>query len=724
MTSRRTFALTAVLLAAALSAPGAATLLPASLNPSIITIDVAYSSGNITATPAPPSACAWSITAGALPPGLGIAGVIGNGAAATISGTPTQAGKFTFTVTCTVMGAVYASAPYTLSVSLGKLSITQTSIPAGTQNTAYNFLLTPTGGVPPFTWSFGAGSNSDGLGLCPQDGTLLCSQGGLLFGKPMASGSFPLNPVVTDAAGEQATAAFTLVVAAGGLTIQTSSLGPAAVGVSYSQTLIGTGGTGSYVWTVTTGSLPAGLKLDAATGIISGTPTAGGIVAFTITVTDAASVQATASLSINVLGITTTSLPGAVIGVAYSQTLQAAGGVPPITWAVVNGALPAGLKLDASTGKISGTPTTAGNSTFTVSASYTPASVASAPPAVITQKQFTIVTGTLSITTPGLTVTQGVAFSQVLGVVTGGTAPFTWAIVTGTLPAGLQLDTVTGIVSGTTLAAAGATSITFTVTDSLKVAAQATVIITVIAPPPPISASITGLPSATGPLQQPLAVVSISAAYPLAINGTLTLNFASSVGGDDQMVRFSNGNCVVNGSSHTCTTQFTIDAGSTQASFGGATNVRVISGTVAGTITVTAQLTDSAGNNVTPTPVPTSTMVINATVPGTPSVSITNPAPGQLNVIVSGFSSTRDMVSGLFHFAAATGTTLTSADITVQLGSAFSAWYANTASNVFGSEFTLTITFTYQATAIPITAVTVTLTNSKGPSNPSAPASP
>ena len=117
-------------------------------------------------------------------------------------------------------------------------------------------------------------------------------------------------------------------------------------------------------------------------------------------------------------------------------------------------------------------------------------------------------------------------------------------------------------------------------------------------------------------------------------------------------------------------------------------------------------------------------MVVNATVPGTPTVKITSPAPGQLNVTVTGFSSTRDMVSGLFHFAAATGTTLTSADITVDLASAFAAWYGNTASNVFGSEFTMTIPFTYQANAIPITAVTVTLTNSKGASNTSAPASP
>jgi len=726
MTTRRVLALTVVLLAATLTASGVTlTISPASLQPpQTIPINQAYSVGltaSFNGLP-PEGVCSWSITAGALPPGLTIASVVGMGnGAGQISGTPTQAGQFAFTATC-VAGPDSGSSAYTLVV-VAPLSITQTSIPAGTQNTAYSSQLTAVGGVPPYTWSFGAGTNSDGLGLCPQDGLQVCAAGGLLFGTPTGLGSFTLNPVVTDAAKQQATVPLTLVVAAG-VIVQTSSLAPGAVGVNYSQTLAGSGGKTPYVWSVSAGSLPAGLALNTATGVISGTPTAGGAFPFTITLTDATPVQATAALTINVLGITTTSLPDGAIGTAYSQTLQAAGGVPPLTWAIASGTLPAGLALNASTGTISGTPTTSGSSTFTVSASYTPPSVAAVLPPVKTQQQLTLfVAGTLNITLSPLTLTEGVAFSQPLGTVTGGTGPYTWAIVTGTLPAGLSLAPATGIVSGTTTALAGTTSFTFSVTDSSPkpLVAQATTTITVNSPPPPTSATITGLPANSGPLQQPPAVVSISGAYPLDIRGTLTLSFASSVGGDDQMVRFSSGTCVVNGSSHTCTTQFTIPAGSTQGSFGGAANVSVITGTVAGTITITAQLTDSAGNNITPTPAPTTTMVVNATTPFISSVTFTNPAPGQLNITVKGFSSTRDMVNGLFHFASTTGTTLTSADVTVDLGSAFTAWYSNTASNVFGSEFTLTIPFNYQSSAIPVVSVTVTLTNSKGASNPFGP---
>jgi Putative Ig domain len=66
------------------------------------------------------------------------------------------------------------------------------------------------------------------------------------------------------------------------------------------------------------------------------------------------------------LAITTTTLPGGSIGIAYSATLALSGGTAPFTWSIASGSLPAGLALNSATGVISGTPTAAGSSVFTI----------------------------------------------------------------------------------------------------------------------------------------------------------------------------------------------------------------------------------------------------------------------------------------------------------------------------------------------------------------------
>ena len=152
-------------------------------------------------------------------------------------------------------------------------------------------------------------------------------------------------------------------------TITTASLPDGEVGVAYSQIMAAIGGTGPYIWSVSSGTLPSWAMLDSSSGAITGTPTTTGTSGFTVKVTGNNGTKATASLSITINSaptITTASLPDGEVRVAYSQILAANGGTGPYTWSVISGSLPAGLSLDSSTGAITGTPTADGTDNFTI----------------------------------------------------------------------------------------------------------------------------------------------------------------------------------------------------------------------------------------------------------------------------------------------------------------------------------------------------------------------
>ncbi|HWG58038.1 MAG TPA: Ig domain-containing protein [Candidatus Acidoferrales bacterium] len=156
------------------------------------------------------------------------------------------------------------------------------------------------------------------------------------------------------------------------LALAATSLPAVTSGANYSAAISASGGTSPYQWSISAGTLPAGLTLGP-TGVISGTPTASGTSSFTVQVTDSSKPPqtATGNQSITVspsaaqLAISTSSLPGGTKGAAYSATLQATGGVTPYSWAISSGSLPGGLQLSATSGAISGTPTATGTFSFT-----------------------------------------------------------------------------------------------------------------------------------------------------------------------------------------------------------------------------------------------------------------------------------------------------------------------------------------------------------------------
>ena len=270
----------------------------------------------------------------------------------------------------------------------------------------------------------------------------------------------------TSAANNAASASANVTVDPGPA-VATSSLPLGEVGSSYSSTLQASGGTGNLSWGVASGTLPAGLSLNASSGAISGTPTTAGILTFTVQATDSASAPESAQkqLSITIeprLTITSTSLPNGKAGTPYSATLQSSGGIAPVTWSVASGVLPTGLALDASSGAISGTPTTAGTFDLTVQAAD------SAPAPVSAQQQFSITIasqGSLTITTTSLPPgTVGVGYTATLDALYY-TLPITWSVSSGALPNGLSLDSGTGVISGTPTTAESS-NFTVMVTDS------------------------------------------------------------------------------------------------------------------------------------------------------------------------------------------------------------------------------------------------------------------
>lgn len=251
------------------------------------------------------------------------------------------------------------------------------------------------------------------------------------------------------------------------LTINTSSLPQGQLKSAYEADLSASGGKEPYTWSVTSGTLPEGLSLTASSGTISGMPSQSGDATFTIGVKDSSSPITTAQASMTIhiasaLEIATENLPAGTVQASYTANLSAEGGTAPYTWSVVSGDLPSGLKLNSS-GAIAGTPAEAGQTSFVVQVtdSSSPAESAKVGLAIsianATASRLEIVNGALPSGVVQLTYTATLAAS-------GGTAPYTWSIASGQLPAALTLS-ASGVISGVPTAA-GQASFVVKVSDS------------------------------------------------------------------------------------------------------------------------------------------------------------------------------------------------------------------------------------------------------------------
>jgi hypothetical protein len=396
----------------------------------------------------------WSVSAGALPTGLTL-----NATTGIISGTPSGSGTSNFTLHVTDSATPARSATLATSITVNSiLAITQIILPDAVSGVAYSSTLTLTGGVAPFTWSASGGALPAGLTL---------SSAGVLSGSPSASGIFTFTAHVSDSSVPAQTANLVQVLHVNtALSITSLVLPNATVGVPYVGALLGAGGTAPYTWAVTVGTLPSGLTLNTATGIISGSPAGTGTSNFTVQETDSSHPALTTTLAESIktntlLSILPITLPNAVVGALFNSTFSTSGAVGPVSWSVSAGTLPGGLSLNASTGVLSGTPLVAAlGASFTVQATDS-----ATPPRTATLAVNLTINSALTITPIVLAnAIQNVPYLGTL-VATGGVAPYTWAVTVGSLPAGLTLGSTTGIITGTPTAT-GPSSFTVQATDS------------------------------------------------------------------------------------------------------------------------------------------------------------------------------------------------------------------------------------------------------------------
>jgi hypothetical protein len=299
---------------------------------------------------------------GTLPPGLALS------SGGLVSGTPTQPGSWEAWIEMKDVPSWEGGAPwcsdsksterifrFTILQGLQIVQRQSTLTPAQ-MNTPYSLQLSATGATKP-SWSVSSGSLPAGV--------TLNSSTGLLAGAPTATGDFTFKITATEG-GRSDSQTYTLTVVEQ-LRIAAPKKQETEIGVPYSLTLAATGGRPGYKWAVAPGSaLPPGLALDPATGVITGDAETVGSFQMRVSVTDSLGLSTTLDVPVSVaarLAITKKPLPAAKVGKAYKARFLVTGGVLPRQWNLLGGRpgfLPAGIKLNRTTGVLSGTPRKAG----------------------------------------------------------------------------------------------------------------------------------------------------------------------------------------------------------------------------------------------------------------------------------------------------------------------------------------------------------------------------
>ncbi len=418
---------------------------------------------------------------GQLPQGIGFNS---SGATAQFTGTPTTAGPYLYGPLITDSNGTTATFTYSGTIAGGPLALNcvPTTGPT-TVGTPYTATCTASGGAPPYTWSI-----TTGLGSLPPN-LMLTTNGSTatISGTPTGAGALGYSYILqlADSASATVLQSYTGSLGQGSQTANITSLIPSSAtagGNGFTLTLFGTGfASGAIVnWNSTALAAsyidPTQLQVFVASNLIA----SAGTVAVTVTSGSVTTSPVNFTINSNTAPLTISCLPAtgpAAEGVTYLATCTASGGTTPYNWSIASGTLPQGLAPGATTGSsftVSGTPTSTGAYSYAVKV------VDSSTPQ---QAQTQSYSGSITLPPPSITslnCSAGANGPSTVGVwytdtcmAPNGTAPFSWSISAGALPAGVTLNgssSGTATISGTPTGA-GTYSYTLTVSDSSSPAA-------------------------------------------------------------------------------------------------------------------------------------------------------------------------------------------------------------------------------------------------------------